>query len=194
MPASDYQNSDLNEANIRAGFIGVMEGVDMGGRDQEPAFRAFRDAIWNGERDGGQRAIDLYVGPFGWRWPRLENAAAEFDVMGVWPTAWRHLGIQAPFVWDDLDPMNRTKLLFNTLHVGVWRARARSSAEEFPSLYGLRLHAPAEPCPASAIFVERFSAQVEQGEFGHLPPFFPGDSTCLRLARKKQASTVRLKS
>lgn len=190
----DYQDSDLNEANIRAGFLAVMDGVEMGGRDPEPAFRAFRDAIWSGERDGGQRAIDLYIGPFGWRWPRLGQAAADLDGLGIWPVAWRDLGLLAPLVWDGVDPMIRTRLLFETLHAGVWRARAKASAEEFPFLYGLRLQPPPQPCPAAAHFIERFSGRVEQGDYGRLPPFFPGDRTGLRLALKRAATTKAQRS
>lgn len=83
MPALDHENSDHNEATIRAGFDGVMDGVDLGGRDREQIFRAFQDAIRSWERDGGQRAIDLYVGPHGWCWSWLEQGAHELHRMGV---------------------------------------------------------------------------------------------------------------
>ena len=105
-------------------------------------------------------------GPFGWCWPWLEQCAANFDQAGTWPTAWaQDFALGRPLTWDQVDPLIRTRLLFDTLHTAVWRARIKASVLQFPMLYRPRLQPSTQPCPAAAMMAERFEIKIEQGNY-----------------------------
>lgn len=189
----------------RAAFARVAGRFVMSATALEELRRIYQAAERNGDPRREREAVLDVLSRHNWDWPWLESSALAMEKAGVWPLAWRQIGLlgqqgwapgdetsepddptQITRRWNALPLAPRVDTVLATLRTAVstekallrWREVTPDEHRMFR--YTLELQFD-DRCPASEHFAAICERRIASGDLSRLPPFFPGDTSWLRV-------------
>lgn len=169
----------------RAAFARIAPGLDMAPKGIEALRTAYQAADRSGDPKRLWRNVSDVLAEEVWRWPWMEQCAADLRRRGLWPHDWIENKIAQPLEWSAVSHAARTRLMLATLGAAVFTTRQLA---DFQALVKdgvirptLTLKTGDQRCGASIAYEMEYKSAVEAGDFRALPPFFPGDATSVRI-------------
>lgn len=168
---------------IKAAFDRIESGLKLGFWRGSVLYGAFLAAHQRG--DGELEAVIEALAGRKWSWPWFDQMAVAFNLIGFWPNSWKEHEIAPPPAWNDIPDVVRCSLLARTLLAATYVTRDRANLVDATKGTGLKLLLVVgdDQCPAEAHFVKLHKAAIQRGQHANLPPYFPGDSSHLRVHR-----------
>lgn len=164
---------------IRAGIKRVLDDLEMPKSARAKLYKAVVAAAATGDPRIERAAVKSSLDSVTWRWPWFERMGKLFDDNGTWPVAWIEYDILPPFQWDNIPIDTREDFLNVALVQAPFNAQHFAQMQESMEL-GIACISVAgwrENCEVERTFVEVYRPRIEAGDYGVLPPFFPGDTS-----------------
>ncbi len=168
---------------VKMAFDRVFEGIIIGWWGRRLLFNAFRKAH---RRGGGEaQAIENVLIDRNWAWTWFNQCLVVFEDIEKWPLVWEQLEIAPPTGWYSVPDRTKADLLSSTLIFTAYNVRDAVKLQEAVKATGAKLtiRPGDERCPAEAHFVNLNRRAIERGNLSRLPPYFPGDTSAIRIHR-----------
>lgn len=166
---------------IKVAFERVMAGVVMGWWRSRSLHSAFRRAH---QRGGGEcEAVERVLIDQTWAWPWFDQCSVVFADTNKWPIAWQQLDIVPSPGWYAIPDRVKANLMAATLVAASYNTRNIVALVNTARATGAKLTVKPgdERCPAEAHFAQLHKRAIERGNYSRLPPYFPGDTTAIRV-------------
>ena len=105
----------------RAGFARINRGLKLPWDFGAKLYQAFDAAHITADPQAERAAMAKVFRGVEWRWPWLEESAAELARLDIWPQWWTWEKIKRPFEWDRLSRRKQQDLLARTLTFAALR-------------------------------------------------------------------------
>jgi hypothetical protein len=172
------------EAAIKRGFERIeAKGLKLGFWRGSLLYTDFKRAHEKGEDE--RAAVVTCLAGRAWDWPWFSDMSIAFQQIGFWPAMWEDAGLAPPPPWTRIEEDVKGSLLALTLVASVLVVRDIGDLIPTIKTTGWRITlVPGNPnCPAEKHFTKLNKRKVERGNISAVPPFFPGDTTSVRLLK-----------
>lgn len=172
------------EAAIKRGFDLIeAKGLKLGIWRGAQVYTDFKRAHQSGQDE--RAAVVKCLAGRSWEWSWFEDMSIAFQQIGFWPAMWEESGLAPPPRWNTIADEMKASLLAVTLVASVYTVRDVGTLIPTIKTTGWRITlVPGNPdCPAEKHFVKLNKRKVERGVITAIPPFFPGDTTSVRLLK-----------
>lgn len=166
---------------VKMAFDRVFENIIIGWWGRQSLYRAFRKAHQRGQNEA--QAIEKVLIDRNWAWTWFNQCLVVFSDTGKWPLVWQDLEIVNPNGWYSISDRTKAELLSATLVATAYNLRETMGLQATVKATGAKLTIKPgnADCPAEAHFVALHRRAIERGNLGRLPPYFPGDTTAIRI-------------
>ena len=177
------------KSDIRKGFDRIATGLVIPTAAKKRLHRAFEAGHRSGDTRQERELVAAALTGVKWRWPWMEECAANFERLGIWPTLWPHLLVIPPLLWNESMEDAKQELLRLTLTSATFQARDMRIFIELdngPVSY-LKLATSGMDCAVERMFFAAHADRIEAGDYQHLPPYFPGCGLRTKMAVRRDA-------
>jgi hypothetical protein len=168
------------DRHIRSGIERIVSKTNLTAAVRRKLYSSLRPAIVSGDPAQEKRAISSALRGVEWSWAWLDECAAEFRSLSIWPACWPSWGLKESFSWPRIRPRTRNEIFGATVGGAIYADMHAANL-----LPVLKQQSSMEPiirpsnleCPAERVMADRHGQRIAALDFSLLPPFFPLDGS-----------------